>query len=250
MSKKVLATVNGIEITADILDRTIELLPPERRGYFDSEFGRKQLLDQLVSVELINAFGTDLGLENDPEYQVQMEQAAKDIKYSFTMNKIMSTITVDDEEAARIYETHPERYKGQETVTASHVLVDDEALAKEIIAKIESEELSFADAATEYSSCPSKEQGGNLGEFGRGMMVKEFEEAAFAMEAGEMTKMPVKTQFGYHVILTTDKQGDAPKSFDEVKDEVKSKMLQDKQMEYYTKLVQELKEKFEVTMHE
>lgn len=247
MENKVLATVNGIEITDAILDSTIASLAPDRRGYFESEFGRKQLLDQLVSVELITAFGTELGLDSDPIYQSQVEQALKDIKYSFTMNKILGTITIEEEEALKVYSDHPERYQGQESIKASHILVDDENLAKDLITKITSQEISFEDAAREHSSCPSKEQGGDLGEFGRGMMVKEFEDAAFAMEVGEMTKTPVSTQFGYHVIMTTDKKGQEPRPFVEVKDEVMNKMLQDKQMEYYSKLMTELQEKFPVT---
>lgn len=249
MENKVLATVNGIDITDEILDNTILSLTPERRGYFESEYGRKQLLDQLISVELINAFGSELGMDEDPQYRSQIEQALKDIKYSFTMNKILSTITIEEEEAKEVYDAHPERYQGQESIKASHVLVDDEPLAKDITKKIQSGELSFEDAAKEYSSCPSKEQGGDLGEFGRGMMVKEFEDAAFAMSPGEMTKEPVKTQFGYHVILTTEKKGQEPMAFDEVKSEVMNKMLQDKQMEYYNKLITELQEKFPVTYH-
>ena len=247
MEKKVLATVNGIDITDEILDTTIQSLAPERRGYFESEYGRKQLLDQLISVELINAFGTEIGLDNDPQFMSQVEQALKDIKYSFTMNKILSTITIEEDEAKEVYAAHPERYQGQESIKASHILVDDEKIAKDIITKIESSELTFEDAAKEYSSCPSSEQGGDLGEFGRGMMVKEFEDAAFAMEVGEMTKEPVKSQFGYHVIKTTDKKGNEPLDFEEVKSEVMNKMLQDKQMEYYTKLITELQEKFPVT---
>jgi len=243
MENKVLATVNGIEITDAILDSTIA---PERRSYFESEYGRKQLLDQLVSVELINAFGTELGLESDPQYMAQVEQALKDIKYSFTMNKILGTITIEEDEAKEVYEAHPERYQGQESIKASHILVDDENLAKELITKIMNEEISFEDAAREHSSCPSKEQGGDLGEFGRGMMVKEFEDAAFAMNEGEMTKSPVSTQFGYHIIKTTEKKGSEPQKFEVVKDEVMNKMLQDKQMEYYTKLMTELQEKFPV----
>jgi peptidyl-prolyl cis-trans isomerase C len=249
MENKVIATVNGIDITDEILDTTIQSLAPERRGYFENEYGRKQLLDQLISVELINAFGTELGLDNDPQYMSQVEQALKDIKYSFTMNKILSTITIEEDEAKEVYAAHPERYQGQESIKASHILVDEEAMAKDLITKIEGGEISFEDAAREYSSCPSSQQGGDLGEFGRGMMVKEFEDAAFAMEAGEMTKEPVQTQFGYHVIKTTDKKGSEPLSFEEVKSEVMNRMLQDKQMEYYTKLITELQEKFPVTYH-
>lgn len=246
METKVLATVNGVDITDTILDATIESLTPERRGYFESEYGRKQLLDQLVSVELINAFGTELGMDQDPNYKAQVEQALKDIKYSFTMNKILSTITIEEAEAQEVFNAHPEKYQGQETIRASHILVDEEAKAKEAIEKIKNEELTFEDAAKEYSTCPSKEQGGDLGEFGKGMMVKEFEEVAFSLNEGEMTDTPVASQFGFHVIKTTKNNSTGPVKFEDVKDEVMNKMLQDKQMEYYTKLITELQDKFDV----
>lgn len=246
MEKKVVAVVNGTEITQEILDKTVEALPADKKEYYGSEFGKKQLLEELVSVELINAFGTELGLDKDPLYKVQLEQAEKEIKFGFTMDRIMSTIKVEDEEAKKIYEENPEKYGGKETINASHILVEDEETAKEVIEKITSGDLDFAEAAKEYSKCPSKEQGGNLGDFGRGMMVKEFEDAAFALEPGEMKKEPVKSQFGYHVVLTNSKNSPEVKPYEEVKDSIKQKMLQDKQLEYYTKLISELKEKFNV----
>lgn len=246
MENHVLAKVNGIEITDAILDSTIASLPPERRSYFDSEYGRNQLLEQLVSVELINAFGTELGLDTDPHYQAQVEQALKDIKYSFTMNKVFGAITIEEEEAKTVFDENPDLYQGEASIRASHILVDNEDLAKELIGKLNGGELSFEEAAMAHSSCPSKEQGGDLGEFGRGMMVKEFEDAAFALEEGEMTAEPVATQFGYHIIRTTEKKGTAPVEFEAVKSQVMNRMLQEKQMEYYTKLLIELKEKFPV----
>jgi peptidyl-prolyl cis-trans isomerase C len=246
MENKVLATVNDVEITSDIMNKTIEQLPPERRGYFDSEFGKKQLLDQLVNFELVNAFGLEIGVDKDQAYRTQLEQAEKEIRFNTTMNKIMSTITVTDEEAEKTYNEHPEKYKGQEVIRASHILVDSEELAVDILKKINEDGMAFEDAAMEFSSCPSKEQGGDLGEFGRGMMVPEFETAAFALEKDEMTQLPVRSQFGYHIIKTTDKKGVESASFDEVKDQVKGQMLQEKQMEYYTKLLTELREKYNV----
>ncbi|HSP48284.1 MAG TPA: peptidylprolyl isomerase [Clostridiaceae bacterium] len=246
MENRVLATVNDVEITSDIMNKTIEQLPPERRGYFDSEFGKKQLLDQLVNFELVNAFGLEIGVDKDQAYRTQLEQAEKEIRFNTTMNKIMSTITVTDEEAQQIYNEHPEKYKGQEVIRASHILVDSEELAVDILKKINEDGMAFEDAAMEFSSCPSKEQGGDLGEFGRGMMVPEFETAAFALDKDEMTQLPVRSQFGYHIIKTTDKKGVESASFDEVRDQVKGQMLQEKQMEYYTKLLTELREKYNV----
>ena len=85
---------------------------------------------------------------------------------------------------------------------ASHILVEAETEAKRILGDITSRKISFEDAARSFSICPSKKQGGDLGEFSKGVMVKEFENAAFALKIGE-TSLPVKTQFGWHIIRRT-----------------------------------------------
>ena len=83
-------------------------------------------------------------------------------------------------------------------ITAQHILVDQEYEAKDVVKKLEAGE-EFFKLAKDFSKCPSGKSGGDLGEFGRGQMVKPFEKAAFALKPGEVSK-PVKTQFGYHVI--------------------------------------------------
>ena len=87
-----------------------------------------------------------------------------------------------------------------ETVTAKHILVDQEYEAKDILAKLEKGESSFEELAQKFSKCPSAKSGGHLGEFRKGQMVAPFEEAAFSLETGKVSE-PVKTQFGYHLIL-------------------------------------------------
>lgn len=88
-------------------------------------------------------------------------------------------------------------------VRASHILVRTEEEAKKLYEEISAGK-NFAEAAAEYSLCPSGANGGDLGFFGKGMMVKSFEEAAFELEKGELSQ-PVQTQFGWHLILVTDK---------------------------------------------
>jgi peptidyl-prolyl cis-trans isomerase C len=90
-------------------------------------------------------------------------------------------------------------------VNASHILVKTEQEALSLLFDIKREALSFEDAALKFSLCPSKKNSGNLGWFGRGQMVKEFEDAAFAMQKGELSR-PVKTQFGWHIIKLIDTQ--------------------------------------------
>ena len=90
-------------------------------------------------------------------------------------------------------------------VRAEHILVKTEAEANDIKTQIEEGKISFEDAAKEYSKCPSKANGGDLGYFGRGMMVKEFETASFEGEVGKVSD-PVQTQFGWHLIKVLDKK--------------------------------------------
>ena len=87
-------------------------------------------------------------------------------------------------------------------VRASHILVDTKEDALQLKNSIESGKISFEDAAQKYSKCPSGQRGGDLGAFGRGQMVKPFEDAAFSAPVGVVTD-PVKTQFGYHLIKVT-----------------------------------------------
>jgi len=89
-------------------------------------------------------------------------------------------------------------------VRASHILVKTEAEANEILFDLK-RGASFEDMAMKKSLCPSKSKGGDLGFFTRGRMVKEFEDAAFSLQKGELSK-PVKTQFGYHIIKVTDQK--------------------------------------------
>ena len=87
-------------------------------------------------------------------------------------------------------------------ITARHILVDKKTLAENIIEEI-NQGAKFEEMAKKYSNCPSRKKGGNLGEFGRKQMVPEFEKAAFALQKNQMTQIPVKTKFGYHIIKRT-----------------------------------------------
>lgn len=91
------------------------------------------------------------------------------------------------------------------TIRASHILVSTREEADDIRKTITTGGKSFADAARENSECPSSEAGGDLGWFGKGMMVKPFEEAAFSLPVGQVSQ-PVETQFGYHLIVVTEKR--------------------------------------------
>jgi peptidyl-prolyl cis-trans isomerase C len=127
-----------------------------------------------------------------------------------------------------------------ETVNASHILVDSEEKATEILAAINAGEITFEDAARENSSCPSSAQGGNLGDFGRGQMVPEFDTACFEMEEGEV-RGPVKTQFGYHLIRLNKKNPAESLSYNDVRAQLYEQLTREKQQAAYQSKVNQLK---------
>ena len=172
-----------------------------------------------------------------------MENARKDILAQMAMRKLFATVNVTDDEIKEYYEANKSKYSKGASVHAKHILVDNEEKCTELLNAITSGEKVFEDVAKESSTCPSGANGGDLGEFGRGQMVKEFEDAAFAAEVGHVVG-PVKTQFGYHLIKVEDKKEAGESSLEEVKDQIRAELSQKKQEEAYRAKVDELKKKY------
>jgi peptidyl-prolyl cis-trans isomerase C len=244
MENKVLAVVNGQEITEQDLHLAAMRFPRDRQGFLASEEGKKQLLDQMISFELMYIDAKERGLENDENYKMQLEMVKKEVLIQTAIAKIMEEVVVTDSEAEDYYKANQNLFMNQETVSAKHILVDTAEKAAEIMEEIANGKL-FEDAAAEYSSCPSGTAGGDLGAFSRGQMVPEFEEAAFAMEIGKVSE-PVQTQFGYHLIKVEAKNAGSVKPFEEVKDSIKNMLLQERQSFKYTQFVNSLKDKIKV----
>lgn len=245
MENKVLAVAAGNEITDKDINEIIARYPEQQRMYMDNEQGRKQVLEQSIAFELFNKFGQEIELDKTEEYKDSVEKLAKEILIQMTINKVLSEVTITDEEVKKFYDNNKAQFVEPETASAKHILVDNEESAKNIKNEIESGSISFEDAAKKYSSCPSKEQGGDLGSFGRGMMVPEFENAAFTAEIGKVTE-PVQTQFGYHLILVESKKEAKEKSFEEVKGMATGQLLQDAQQKKYLDVIKELEAKYGV----
>ncbi len=245
---KVLATVNGKEITDRHVDSLLNSLGPQRGAQFNSPEGRKQLLNEIISQELFYLDAIEKGMDQEEGFKQELEHTKENLLKQYAIRTTLNKATVSENEVLDYYEQNKERFVNPESVKASHILVDTEDVAKEIAEKIKAG-LEFEAAAQEHSKCPSKEKGGDLGFFTKGRMVPEFEEAAFKMEKDELSD-PVKTQFGYHLIKVTDKKPESTMSLEEVKDQLTHQMLTMKQNEIYTNKSQELKEKYEVKINE
>ena len=164
--------------------------------------------------------------------------------------------TVSEKESRAHYDSNLESFKKPEQVRASHILIKvdpgaDEAKKAEARTKIESLQAKlkngedFGALAKEYSEGPSGPKGGDLGFFGRGQMVKPFEETAFSMKPGQVSGV-VETRFGYHLIMVTERTPESTLSYEEVKDRLEQYLKQQKTQEAIAAYVETLKGKAKI----
>ncbi len=238
-NEKILASVAGKQITDADIDAMIAAMGRNGQRYQNPQ-GRAVLLEQLIAQNLFLLDATRNLMEAEPEFKAEMKKVKDELLANYAISKVISPIRVTDEEAKKFFDENPDQFAGQATVRARHILVDSEEKANTVLASIRSGETSFEDAAKAHSTCPSSAQGGDLGEFGRGQMVPEFENACFAMEVGQISE-PVKTQFGYHLIRLDGKSDAQPMTFEAVKDQIKAKLLNDKQQAAYQSKINQLK---------
>ena len=240
MENKILAKVGSIAVTEAEINEMVASLS-QRGQNFDNPQGREMILEQIISNKLLLLDAKKNMYEYNAEFKAQLEKIKEDMLISFAMAKTFEAVKpATDEEIQKFYEEHKDNFMAGESVNASHILVDSEEKASELLDKISKGEISFEDAARENSSCPSSQNGGNLGEFTRGQMVPEFDEAAFSMVAGEV-KGPVKTQFGYHLIKLNSKNEAKIYELDEIKDQIVGMVNKEKQQNAYQRKINQLK---------
>ena len=243
MEKKILAKVGQKEITNLDVQGAIQGLDPFQAQQFQTEKRQKYVLDDLINQELLYMYAKDNKIDQDEEFRTEMKRVEENVLKQYVINKILTSVKLTEEEKKAFFEAQKQSFSKPETASAKHILVDSEEKANDILGKINAGEVSFEDAAKEHSTCPSKDAGGDLGTFGRGQMVPEFENAVFNMNNGEVSG-PVKTQFGYHLIKLENKNESSIPEYDEVAEEVGKTLLFQKQGEVYQQKLNEVKEKY------
>lgn len=239
MNEKILARVGTLTVTEADLAAMIQALGPRAEQYNTPE-GHRMLLEELVAQKLFLLDAQKNLLEAEKAFQEQLRRMKEQLLTEYAIRKTVERADVKEEEVRAFYDENLDKFSQGETVNASHILVETEEEAERIAGEIAAGSLTFEEAAAKYSSCPSKEAGGNLGEFGRGQMVPEFEEAAFALDVGTLSA-PVKTQFGYHLIRVNAKGEAKPVSYNEARESIYRKLVGDKREAAYRSRVNQLK---------
>lgn len=221
----VVATVNGQQIHASEVQAMVETLPAQARSMPQQQL-YPMLLDQLVDEQALVAEAKKTGLDKDPGVARSVQMAEDRALASGLLAKLVRPQITDEAVKAR-YDQEFAGKPGEEEVHARHILVNDEATAKKIIAELK-KGADFAALSKQYSKDPgASAQGGDLGFFKKTDMVPEFADAAFALKDNEVTPEPVKTQFGWHVIQTLGRRTTPPPAFEQERDELRQQMVQE-----------------------
>ena len=225
-----------------ITNRLIELEADKQKVTVSEE----EIDDEVAT--LAESYGGETALEEAVTASGStMEDVRNDIIIYLQTEKLLEPrIEITDEELQTYFDENKDTFATAEQVQASHILVADEATAKEVKSKLDAGE-DFSELAKEYSTdTTTAESGGDLGYFSSGDMVAEFEEVAFALGVNEISD-PVKTEYGYHIIKVVDHQAAKEANFEDSKAEIKDTLMNDKMSTEYTTWLEELKEEYEIT---
>ncbi len=222
------ATVNGVSISKAAFDQYAQQLRGKTK--VDSPEASKSLVEQLVLEELLVQEAGKQKLAEDPQFKQQLEMVQRNLLASTMVRKMLSANAPSEEMIKKEYETAIAAMKGSE-YKASHILVDSEAKAKDVIAELKKGG-KFAELAKAKSSDSSAAKGGDLGWFAPSMMVPPFAQAVAKLEKGKYSETPVQTPFGWHVILLEDTREATPPSLEELTPQI-GQMLQSKTINDY-----------------
>ncbi len=237
----VLATVNEQPITKQAVDTVKDEFA--KRSRQPMNIPDERWTDELVNRELLYQEAKKMGLYNNPDIRTKLALSARSIMSDAYVQDKMKDIQVADADIQKEYDSYAEKMKSPE-FKARHILVKEEKTAKDIIAKL-GKGADFSELAKKESTGPSGPKGGELGWFVPKQMVPAFSEAVAKLTDGNYTAEPVKTRFGYHVIIRDESREKQPPSLDKMKDSITQMIKQKKLQEH----IQQLRETSKVVIN-
>lgn len=235
------ARVGNEEITkAQLYDKLVEFygsdtldsMIVDKIAELEAKKNNINITDAQIQEEIDKMIESYGGKEIFEQQLAQAGMSTQDMNENITsylkmLKLIEPRIKISAEDISTYYEENKETFAKPEQVEASHILVEDEATAIDIKKQID-EGKDFGELAAQYSIDTSNAQnGGNLGCFGRGRMVEEFETAAFSMKIGDVSD-PVQTEFGYHIINVTNRQEAQQPSLEDSRAEIEEALKNEK----------------------
>lgn len=220
----VVATVNGADIHRSDVETAREQLPEQYRD-LPIERVFEPILNQLIRSKLIAQQAREAKLQETESYKRRISMFEERLLEEAYLRKMIGE-KITEAALRERYDAAIGQFPTAEEVRARHILVKTKEEAEAIIAELDGG-ADFAKLAAEKSIGPSKSRGGDLDYFGRGQMVKPFEDAAFGLKAGEVSAQPVQSPFGWHVIKVEDRRQSEPPTFEEARGKIGEEMSQE-----------------------
>lgn len=237
----VVATVNGEEIRRDEVIDAIRRMPPQIQQ-MPPEILIPAIAEQLATSRLMAERGYAENLQDGEAVKQRVAEAERSIVQDVWLEQAIDS-RMTDESVAAAYAEYVAANPPVEEVSARHILVETEDEGKALIDRLKEGE-DFATLASEASIGPSGPSGGELGYFTKEQMVAPFAEAAFSMDPGNYSEVPVETQFGWHVILVEDRRMTAPPSLDDLRPQLEGELAD----QYVQEIVENLREGAEIVV--
>jgi len=274
-SGDIAATVNSEVITTQNINEQYDRVPAEYKEFITKEMILNQSINELLLLQEAKKQGISVTAEelskviedsiiqsglSKEDFEKSLEEQnltmefledyyRKQLTINELLNKtVLSKIVISSSEVKEYYENNKNEFVIPEQVRARHILVESDEEAEEILKQL-NDGADFIELAKEKSTCSSASEGGDLGYFARGQMVKEFEDVAFALDVGEISPV-VETQFGYHIIKLLDKKSETTIKLEDAMQDIEEKLKLEKQNTAFSDYLDILRDKSDIKIFE
>jgi len=248
---KIVAEIDGEKITLSEFNRELDKIPMELKMFVATQMGKRNYLERLIMKRLLIREAKKENIEKEKEFQERLSEIKDQLLIEMLLKKkLVQDVKIDEGEIKKYYEAHKEEFKKPEEINTRHILLKTEEEAKQVQERLTKGE-DFIELAKRYSIDPSaKTTGGEIGFHPRGSLVPEYEEEAFKLKRVGQVSGIVKTRFGYHIIRLEGVKPPSYATYEEVKELIRQKLIQEKQGQLLENYINELKKNAKIKVNE
>ncbi|MCX7856550.1 MAG: peptidyl-prolyl cis-trans isomerase [Deltaproteobacteria bacterium] len=248
---KIVAEIDGEKITVQEFNKELDKIPMELKMLVATQVGKKNYLERLIMKKLLLKEAKKENIEEEKEFKDRLSDIKDQLLIEMLLKKkLVTDVKIDETEIKKYYEQHKDEFKKPQEINTRHILLRTEEEARQVQEKLAKGE-DFIELAKKYSIDPSaKNTGGEIGFHPKGALVPEYEEEAFKLKRVGQVSGIVKSRFGYHIIRLEGVKPASYASFEEVKEIIRQKLIQERQGQLLENYLSELKKKAKITINE